>query len=607
MNETISLMNDDSIWQRTFDALPDLVFILDNQHRIVRANRAAAERLGSSPQDLTGQFCHKVMHGTDQPPHFCPHSQLLQDGQSQHVDLYEPLAGGHFAVSITRLTNARGETIGAVHVARDITELQRSRDRIEQQHALAVAAMLDGLWEWELASDRVLYSDRYLELLGYQREEVAFTLDFFRGLLHAEDAPALWAGIERTLAEKVPHVVEFRLRAKSGEYRWFLTRGQALWDANGNPTHMAGIIQDITEQKRSAEALRAALAEITSLKERLENENVYLHDALRDKHDFEAIVGQSAPLQITLHKVGHVAATNASVLLLGETGTGKELLARAIHERSPRAGKPMVKVNCAALPSSLIESELFGHVKGAFTGALTDKIGRFQLADGGTLLLDEIGELDPDLQTKLLRVLQDGEFEQIGSSKTVRVDVRVIAATNRDLHEAMREGSFRPDLYYRLSVFPIELPPLRDRQEDIPLLVWHFITQKQRRLGKNIVSVPSDVMNRLVRYEWPGNVRELENVIERAMILSPGDSLVLSETLTNPTRKQRSQRAPSPAAAESSTRLEDIDRSHILAVLQDCNWRVKGAGNAAERLGMKTSTLRYRMKKLGIERKPKPR
>jgi transcriptional regulator with GAF, ATPase, and Fis domain len=246
-------------------------------------------------------------------------------------------------------------------------------------------------------------------------------------------------------------------------------------------------------------------------------------------------------------------------------------------------------------------------VKGAFTGALTDKIGRFQLADGGTLLLDEIGELDPDLQTKLLRVLQDGEFEQIGSSKTVRVDVRVIAATNRDLHEAMREGSFRPDLYYRLSVFPIELPPLRDRQEDIPLLVWHFITQKQRRLGKNIVSVPSDVMNRLVRYEWPGNVRELENVIERAMILSPGDSLVLSETLTNPTRKQRSQRAPSPAAAESSTRLEDIDRSHILAVLQDCNWRVKGAGNAAERLGMKTSTLRYRMKKLGIERKPKPR
>jgi PAS domain S-box-containing protein len=607
MNEVTDLFSDHTIWQRTFDAVPDLMFILDNQHRIVRANRAAAERLGSSPERLAGQFCYQVMHGTDQPPDFCPHSQLLQDANAQHVELYEPRAQGHFAVSLTPLTNGHGEMVGAVHVARDITELQRSRDQIEQQHALTVAAMLDGLWEWELASNRVFYSDRYLELLGYQPEEITYTLDFFRSVLHAEDAPTLWAAVERTLAEKIPQVTEFRLRSKSGEYRWFLTRGQARWDADGKPTHMAGSIQDITEQKQSAEALQAALAEITKLKEQLEKENVCLQDALRGKHDFEAIVGQSALLQITLHKVEHVATTNASVLLLGETGTGKELLARAIHQQSPRRDKPLVKVNCAALPSSLIESELFGHVKGAFTGALTDKVGRFQLADGGTLLLDEIGELDPDLQVKLLRVLQDGEFEQIGSTQTVRVDVRLIAATNRDLHEAMREGSFRPDLYYRLSVFPIEVPPLRDRRDDIPLLVWHFITQKQRRLGKNIVNVPSDVMDRLVRYDWPGNIRELENVIERAMILSPGSSLVLSDTLANSTRRAKPQRVPVPPAVESSMRLEDIDRSHILAVLHECQWRVKGAGNAAERLGMKASTLRYRMKKLGIERKPKPR
>jgi formate hydrogenlyase transcriptional activator len=607
MNEVTDLFSDHTIWQRTFDAVPDLIFILDSQHRIVRANRAAARRLERSPEEMVGQFCCELMHGTDQPPDFCPHSRLLQDGRPQHIEVYEPIANGYFAVSVTPLTNGRGETIGAVHVARDITDVQRAKERIEQHHALTVAAMLDGLWEWELASDRVFYSDRYLELLGYHREEANGTLDFFKSLLHDEDTPALWVAMERTLAEKSPYVFEFRLRAKSGEYRWFLTRGQVLLNSEGQPTHMAGIIQDITEQKRSAEALQAALAEITSLKERLEKENVCLLDALRGKQDLETIVGQSVPLQITLHKVEHVAATGASVLLLGETGTGKELLARAIHERSPRAGKPLVKVNCAALPSSLIESELFGHVKGAFTGALTDRIGRFQLADGGTLLLDEIGELEPDLQAKLLRVLQDGEFERVGSTQTVRVDVRLIAATNRDLHEAMREGSFRPDLYYRLSVFPIEVPPLRDRRDDIPLLVWHFITQKQRRLGRNIASIPSDVMDRLVRYDWPGNIRELENVIERAMILSPGSSLMLSETLANSTRRAKPQRAPVTSAVESSMRLEDIDRSHILAVLHECQWRVKGAGNAAERLGMKPSTLRYRMKKLGIERKPKPR
>jgi len=283
----------------------------------------------------------------------------------------------------------------------------------------------------------------------------------------------------------------------------------------------------VTAQKCVEEALQTAVAEITRLKDRLETENVYLQDALKNAHDFEEIVGQSEILRLTLHKVEHVAATDASVLLLGETGSGKELLARAIHQRSRRATKPMVKVNCAALPASLIESELFGHVKGAFTGALADKIGRFEMADGGTLFLDEIGELDPDLQAKLLRVLQDGEFERIGATQTIRVNVRLIAATNRDLHDAMRDGLFRPDLYYRLSVFPIEVPPLRARRDDIPLLVWHFITRKQRRLGKDIQSVPREVMEELVNYDWPGNVRELENVVERAMILSPGFNLVL--------------------------------------------------------------------------------
>ena len=269
-------------------------------------------------------------------------------------------------------------------------------------------------------------------------------------------------------------------------------------------------------------------------------ENLYLQEEIASSQGFDEIVGESEPLRLTLTKIEHVADTDASVLLLGETGTGKELLARAIHNRSRRKDRPMVKVNLAALPSSLIESELFGHVKGAFTGAVSDKVGRFQLADGGTLFLDKIGELDPELQTKLLRVLQEGEFERIGSAQTSRVDVRMVAATNRDLHKAMEQGKFRPDLYYRLAVFPIEVPPLRLRREDIPLLVWHFVETKRVRLGRTIDSIPTKVMNALVEYDWPGNVRELENVIKRAMILSPRSTLILAE-LFQPVRRLQSE------------------------------------------------------------------
>jgi transcriptional regulator with GAF, ATPase, and Fis domain len=289
-----------------------------------------------------------------------------------------------------------------------------------------------------------------------------------------------------------------------------------------------------------------------------------------------------------------VAATNANVLLFGETGTGKELFARAVHDRSTRKDRPLVRVNCAALPPNLIESELFGHVKGAFTGATSERVGRFQLADQGTLFLDEIGELDPELQAKLLRVLQEGEFERIGSSETMKVDVRVIAATNRDLRKAMDEKAFRSDLYYRLAVFPIEVPPLRLRRDDIPLLVWHVIAKRQGRLDKTVDAVPKSVMDAFVEYDWPGNVRELENVIERAMILSPGSTLRLPESLA--------MLSGGGSHETPSSNLLAVDRAHIISVLEDCGWKIKGNDNAAERLGLKPSTLRYRMKKLGIRR-----
>jgi formate hydrogenlyase transcriptional activator len=340
--------------------------------------------------------------------------------------------------------------------------------------------------------------------------------------------------------------------------------------------------------------LQAALTENAQLRKRLQVENFNLQEATVAA-GFKDIVGESGSLCRVFHKVEQVAPTNSNVLILGETGTGKELIARAIHSRSQRRARPLVVVNCAALPSTLIESEFFGHEKGAFTGALTRKIGRFEVADGGTILLDEIGDLAVDVQAKLLRVLQQGEFERIGSTITQKVDVRVIAATNRKLDKEAAAGTFRQDLYYRLSVFPIELPPLRERRDDIALLVWYFITKNERKLGKNITDVPKTTMEALMAYPWPGNVRELENVIERAVIVTSGPTLRVDESFV-------ARVTPARDIAAAGTTLEDVERAHIVRTIDECGGRIKGSNNAADRLGLNPSTLRSRMKKLGIGR-----
>jgi formate hydrogenlyase transcriptional activator len=308
--------------------------------------------------------------------------------------------------------------------------------------------------------------------------------------------------------------------------------------------------------------------------------------------DFENIIGDSAALRRAIYRVQQVAPTDASVMLLGETGTGKELFARAIHNRSVRSGKPFVRVNCAALPSTLIETELFGHVRGAFTGAVAMRQGRFEIADGGTLFLDEIGDLPADVQAKLLRVLQEGEFERVGSSQSRRVDVRIVAATHHDLEASMNQGRFRADLYYRLNVFPIVLPPLRQRTEDIPRLVWYFVNRRQRALNRKFTTIPVSVYAALQERPWPGNVRELQNVIERAMIHSTGNMLSLDETPSS---------LP-PVTARGTATLEDVERQYVQDALQRCRWRINGRGNAAETLGLHPNTLRNRMKKFGIQR-----
>ncbi|MBC8440000.1 MAG: sigma 54-interacting transcriptional regulator [Deltaproteobacteria bacterium] len=358
-------------------------------------------------------------------------------------------------------------------------------------------------------------------------------------------------------------------------------------------TRTAELVLARQEAEKGKQTAETSLSEIKMLKEQLEAERAYLKEEIKLEHNHENIIGNSDALKYVLYKVEQIAQTNTTVLVLGETGTGKELVARAIHSFSKRKNKALVKVNCAVLPSNLIESELFGHEKGAFTGSSSKRLGRFEVADGATLFLDEIGELPLELQSKLLRVIQDGEFERLGSSNTIKVDARIIAATNRNLEEEVRQGRFRDDLWYRLNVFPITMPPLRDRIEDIPLLVEYYIKKIAKRMGKGTGIISSRVMNTIQNYHWPGNVRELENVLERAVINSSGPKLHLVDDLNKPFAYLR----------KNLKTLEAVERDYIVRMLDQTHWKVSGQNSAAQILGLNRSTLRARMRKLDI-RKP---
>ncbi len=369
-------------------------------------------------------------------------------------------------------------------------------------------------------------------------------------------------------------------RVKRGWPDDLIQRLRLLWD----------VFSNALERKRADQKIQKAMAEIKKLKDRLEAENIYLRDQINIEHQHDEIIGKSEAVRKVLLQTEQVAATDSTVLIFGETGTGKELIARAIHRLSPRKSRAMIKVNCAALPAALIESELFGHEKGAYTGAASRQVGRFEAANGSTIFLDEIGELPLELQSKLLRVLQEGQFERLGSHQTVDVDVRVIAATNKNLAKAVKEGRFREDLYYRLNVFPIFVPPLRERQEDIPLLVWAMVEEFGKVFGKNVERIPKKNMEALERYYWPGNIRELRNMVERAMILSKGPALIID--------------VPDSASTSilPAMSMENMERIHIISVLERAGWRIRGINGAAEVLDVKPTTLESRMKKLGIFR-----
>jgi PAS domain S-box-containing protein len=450
-------------------------------------------------------------------------------------------------------------------------------------------------WEyWANVDDSLEYVSPACERIsGYTVRDFMENPSLLKEIIVSEDRDVWNRHYHDSRQELKPREIQFRIQRRDGQTRWIEHSCQPVIDPQGCLQGFRASNRDITYRKQAEVDLRTAYTEIEQLKNQLEAETAYLQAEIKLEHNFENIIGNSAALKYVLYKVEQVAAADTTVLVLGETGTGKELVARAIHSNSPRRGRPLVKVNCATLPPHLIESELFGHESGAFTGAQTRQLGRFEVADGTSIFLDEIGELPPDLQTKLLEVLEDGEFQRLGGPRTIKVDVRVIAATNRDLEEEVRKGRFREDLFYRLNVFPITVPPLRQRTEDIALLARFFVEQVSKRLGKSIEQIPESIVQKLRDYAWPGNVRELENVIERAVLNSSGPKLCLADDLAGPARNQM------PTSLKS---LQETEKDHILRVLQLANWRIDGAKGAALILDMNPSTLRSRMRKLGIQK-----
>jgi len=425
-------------------------------------------------------------------------------------------------------------------------------------------------------------------VLGYSAEEMK---DKFIGdLYNDEDMKRVMNVVEKVIEDGREHQVEYDFINKSGEIVPFYYGSGKLMEI-GDEQYIVGQSINISEIKKAQEKIASQLEEIIDLKNQLEVENIYLRQELLVIDSHSKIIGNSDILKHLFYRIEQVALLDTTVLLEGETGTGKELFAKDIHKKSTRSNKPLITVNCAALPASLIESELFGHERGAFTGALQKQIGRFELANGGTLFLDEIGEIPFELQVKLLRVLQEGEFERIGNPKTLTTDVRIIAATNRNLEEEIKRGRFRKDLFYRLSVYPITISPLRDRPDDIPHLVEHFVKRFNQKFRKNITRIPTKTIDQLKLYNWPGNIRELENIIERSMILS-----------TTSTLKVEKLKSIDKPSKEKFQRLEDYERDYIINVLDHTMWRINGSKGAASILDMHPETLRSRMRKLGIKR-----
>src|SRR5277367_3431549 len=635
------LLNSDELNRLILDSASEAICGCDSEGICLFSNPSAARMLGyADPGELLGKNMHAMEHhtrkdGTPYPIEECPIYVGFQKGENVHRDdeIFWRRDGASFPVEYwSHLVVREGKTLGAVITFIDITERkrveaalrkseERNRSLLQINNAiitnLTQQALLHSISE---TLHSVISFDRCAITL-YQPEKDAFRFlavegdlrsDYFRAGLEDrhDETSAGWVFdhqrplVRRDLENEAQYANERRLVAEGIQSMCafpLVFQGKCIGtlslvslERDRYSDEDAAFLQEVANQVVLAIQNMQSYQEIDGLKARLEKENVYLREELRAEHNFEEIVGNSPALLKVLHAVDQVAPTDSTVLIYGETGTGKELVARAIHSRSTRNGRALVNVNCSAISAGLVESELFGHVKGAFTGALERRIGRFELANGGTIFLDEIGELCLETQVKLLRVLQEHEFEPVGSSRPLRVDVRVIAATNRNLHEAVEAGRFRSDLFYRLNVFPIELPPLRERRSDIPQLVAFCLSQFSKRLGKKIDGVSRESMENLVNYPWPGNIRELQNVIERAIIVSADATLRLDRDLMPVAAaakgieasdaNSREDRQADLKSPEPLLTLDAVERIHIFAALQHTGGVVDGPKGAARNL-----------------------
>lgn len=513
-----------------------------------------------------------------------PHGLMANWGLASPPYLYNFAFFGLVFIMSLDLVN---DAVRTVELSRKVeTGERRWRTLLENVRLLVVGLNRNGCFNY--------VNPFFLSVSGYSREELLNRE--LKVIVPPADVAQFTEQFHRAISGQVQEYTRGHLLRKAGGQRSIFWSNALVYEDNGAIAGTLSIGVDVTEQEEAEAARDDAIRKLEEMRARLEAENLYLKEEIFADVDSHDILGQSAAIGYVVHKIHQVAATTATVLIEGETGVGKELVARAVHLASSRATGPFVRVNCAALSPALIESELFGHEKGAFTGADRVRKGRFELADGGTLLLDEVGELPSDVQAKLLRVLQEGEFERVGDSHTRRVDVRLIAATNRDLRREVEANRFREDLFYRLQIYPITVPPLRERREDIPVLVRHFATKLARRHGKVIDEVPGHVMKALVDWEWPGNVRELENVIERAVISSAGPMLVVPRDFA----QSRSERVVD--SFDSLVPLDQMERTYILRVMEHTDWQIAGSGGAAEILCLHPNTLRSKMAKLGISR-----
>jgi len=593
-------------FEKLFELAPEAIVLRDADNRVLRMNKEFTKLFGFSAEEALGRNITDLIV----PDALWEESERLREmlnrGERVNAELVRKRKdGSHITVSFTaapvRGAGGQAEIYG---IYRDITKRKEKEEALRRSEAyLAEGQRLShtGSWARDVSTGDVFISREGYRIFGLD-PSTKMTLSLILGRMHPEDREPFEEAIRKAAQEGTDFEADYRLILDDGSINHVHTVGHPVKNAAGRPVEFVGTLIDVTEQLRSRRALEQALSEINALKDQLFQENVALRQEIDETSMFDDIVGRSAALQTMLREIETVGPTESTVLIHGETGTGKELIARAIHNRSSRRDNAFVKVNCAAIPTGLLESELFGHERGAFTGAIAQRIGRFELAHHGTVFLDEIGEIPLELQPKLLRVLQEREFERLGSSRTLRTDARLIAATNRDLPAMVNDHKFRSDLFYRLNVFPIQVPALRERPEDVPLLVRHFAELFSRRMHKAIQTIPAETMSALMHYDWPGNVRELQNVIERAVILSDRGVLHVPAADLRVQRIASSPRQKSPGAKPKRirTKFSPPHREEVLKALRDADGRVGGSSGAAAKLGLKRTTFIAHMKRLGI-------